>query len=102
MIKNGNLDVFMEEKTNDLGGKDKVVYDFKNGEKVATSKTTFNPNGTSYTENLKTGSVSIKNVDGTYCWFDKDGKVVAKLTSDGSSNTYFTEYANGKNQNVLQ
>lgn len=147
--KNGNLDVFMEEKTNDLGGIDKVVYDFKNGEKVATSKTTFNPNGTSYTENLKTGSVSIKNVDGTYCWFDKDGnltriqteaygekeaysfkyaedgkltsakvngknytnitqkdneitikdkdgKVVAKLTSDGSSNTYFTEYANGK------
>ena len=26
--KNGNLDVFMEEKSNDLGGIDKVVFDF--------------------------------------------------------------------------
>ena len=147
--KDGNLEYYTETTVDDIGFKNTVKYKFIDGEEVALKQTTVNPNGTSQIKDLKTGSVTVKNVDGTYSKYDKnknlveiktdafgekgeysfvydedgklksakvngttytnitqkdktvtikdkDGNVVAKLSSDGSSNTYFAEYENGK------
>lgn len=82
--KNGNLTKYYEKKENDLGIVSKITYEYKNGESVAISEVTTNPNGTSTTKNLQDGSITTKNVDGTSCTYDKNGKLT-KIKTDAFS-----------------
>ena len=51
-------------------------------------------NGKKYSDiTEKNGTTTIK---------DKDGNIVAKLSTDGSANTYFTEYKNGKKSQRIE